>query len=298
MFLSGRVRIAGAITATAAIVTGLALVLASSATPPARAAASATLEPATSPPASPPSANGSPPCVQQLSQHGDDRLLVVIGASFTAGVGPGNPDRSWAAVLARMLRWNAIVYGVPGAGYVRSGASRKGPVTTEMARIDLSALHPSLVIVQAGHDDIGVPARLEERRVARTIALIRAEAPGARIALVTVFPGRASLAAAHRTDQAIVAGATAADPGLIIMDPLTAHWRYQRSADGLHPTVAGSDWLAGQVAGVLRGHGMGAVRATDPMFCDYNSPGKHSRIRVPPPAAASARTDPPWLSAT
>jgi lysophospholipase L1-like esterase len=222
----------------------------------------------------------------------------VIGASFTAGVGPGNPDQSWAAVLARMLHWNAIVYGVPGAGYVRSGASRKGPVTAEIARIDLSALDPSLVIVQAGHDDIGVPAGLEERQVARTIALIRADVPRARIALVTVFPGRASLAAADRTDQAIVAGATTADPRVIVMDPLTAHWRYQRSADGLHPTVAGSDWLAGEVAGVLRGLGMRTVRATDPLFCDYNSAGKHSRIRVPPPAAASARTDPPWLSAT
>jgi lysophospholipase L1-like esterase len=197
-----------------------------------------------------------------------------------------------------MLHWDAIVYGVPGAGYVRSGVSRKGPVTAEIARIDLNSLDPSLVIVQAGHDDIGVPARLEEQRAARTIALIRAEAPGAQIAVVTVFPGRASLAAAGRTDQAIVAGATTADPGVIVLDPLTAHWQYQRSADGLHPTVAGSDWLAGEITGMLRGYGVRAVRATDPLLCDYNGAGKHSRIRVPPPAAPSARTDPPWLSAT
>jgi acyl-CoA thioesterase I len=254
-------RIAGVTATTAAIVTGLALLLTAPATPPARAVTSATLRPAPTRTAG---------CVQRLSHAAGGRLLVVVGASFTAGVGPGNPDRSWAVVLARMLRWNAVVYGVPGAGYVRPGAGRKGPVAAEIARIGLRALDPSLVIVQAGHDDIGVPPRVETQRVARTVALVRAEAPRARIALVTVFPGRASLAAASRTDHAIIAGATAADPDVIIMDPLTGHWDYQRTADGLHPTVAGSDWLAREVAGILHGYGVRAVRDVRamPVLCD------------------------------
>jgi lysophospholipase L1-like esterase len=308
VFLRGRVRIAAAAAATAAAaaVTGLVLVLASSATPPAqatppaRAIAAATNSPtAVVQDARPPSVSA---CVQELGHDRGAHLLVVVGASFTAGVGPGNPDKSWAVVLARTLHWNAVVYGVPGAGYVRLGAGRRGPVTAELARIDLSALDPDLIIVQAGHDDIGVNPGLEERRVADTIALIRAEAPGARIALVTVFPGRAARAAAWRTDRAIVTGATAADPDVIIMDPLAARWDYQRSADGLHPTVAGSDWLAGQIAGLLRGHGVRAATASasaKPVLCDYSSAekhtpaGKHSRILVPPPDGASTRIDPP-----
>jgi lysophospholipase L1-like esterase len=115
--------------------------------------------------------------------------LAVIGASFTAGVGPGNPGKSWAVLLARMLRWDAVIYGVPGAGYVRAGAGRQGPVAAEIARLDLRALTPALVIVQAGHDDIGVPLRLEQRRVQQAIALIHAKTPRARIALLTVFAG-------------------------------------------------------------------------------------------------------------
>ena len=92
--------------------------------------------------------------------------LAIVGASFTAGVGPGNPGKSWAVLLARLLHWDAVVYGDPGAGYVRAGVGRMGPVAAEIARIDLRALAPALVIVQAGHDDIGVPLRLEQRRVA------------------------------------------------------------------------------------------------------------------------------------
>jgi acyl-CoA synthetase (AMP-forming)/AMP-acid ligase II len=80
-----------------------------------------------------------------------------------------------------------VVEGVPGAGYVRAGADGRGPIAAELTRIGLRALGPSLVIIQAGHDDIGVPVRTEQQRVRQAIALIRAMAPHARIALITVF---------------------------------------------------------------------------------------------------------------
>jgi acyl-CoA thioesterase I len=181
--------------------------------------------------------------------------LVVVGASFTAGVGSG-PSRSWAVLLARHLRWDAVVYGVPGAGYVRAGVRHGGPVVAEVDRIGLTALKPSLIIVQAGHDDIGVPPGLERQRVRQAIAVIRAEAPQARIALLTVFPGRSPAAAAYRTDQAIVTTARAADRSVIIIDPLTGRWTYSHVRDGLHPTPAGSAWIAGQVAAILHDHGI------------------------------------------
>ena len=203
--------------------------------------------------------------------------LAIIGASFTAGVGPGNPGKSWAADLARLLHWDAVRYGDPGAGYVRAGVGRMGPVAAEIARLDLRALAPALVIVQAGHDDIGVPLRLEQRRVQQAVALIHAEAPHARIALLTVFAarsgtaaarsgtaagrsgtaaGRSGTAAAYRTDHAIVTAGRTADRNVIIIDPLAAGWAFPRSRDGLHPTAAGHAWIAGQVAGILREHGV------------------------------------------
>ncbi len=202
--------------------------------------------------------------------------LSVVGASFTAGVGAGNPGKSWAVVLARRLHWDAVIYGDPGAGYVRAGVTREGPVAAEIARVDLRALAPALVIVQAGHDDIGVPLSLEQRRVEQAVALIHAEAPHARIALLTVFTGRSPSAAAYRTDHAIVTAGRAADRNVIIIDPLAAGWTFPRSRDGLHPTAPGSAWIAGQVAGSLREHG---VRPAAPqpdkagaIICDWSIP--------------------------
>jgi acyl-CoA thioesterase I len=208
--------------------------------------------------------------IERAQPHSVPRMAVV-GASFTAGVG-SSPDHSWAVLLASHLRWDAVVYGVPGAGYVRPGADHGGPVLAEVAHVSLHALAPSLVIVQAGHDDMGVPSALEQQRVAHVISVIRAEAPAARIVLLTVFSGRSSPPAAYRTDQAIITAARSADRAVIIIDPLTARWTFPHVRDGLHPTAAGGAWIAGQVAAILSGHGVRPAPAgagPEPIICDH-----------------------------
>jgi lysophospholipase L1-like esterase len=226
-------------------------------------------------PAAPPGRPGPDfaACEQQLDRaqlHGLPRL-AVLGASFTAGVG-SSPGQSWAVVLARHLHWDAVVYGVPGAGYVRGGVGRGGPVAAEVAHAGLRALAPSLIIVQVGHDDIGVPAALERQRVTQAITTLRAQAPAARIVLLTVFPGRSAQAAAYRTDHAIVTAAQTADPAVIIIDPLTGKWIFPHIRDGLHPTAAGSAWIASQVGSILDGHGVRPAPAgagPAPIICDH-----------------------------
>ena len=219
----------------------------------------------------------------QRTRRGTGRhvpTVVIVGASITAGVGSGQPDGSWAALLARRLGWDAVVFGDPGAGYVRPGVHRRGPVSRELSQVDLRKLNPALVIVQAGHNDMGVPASLEQLRVKQVIAQIRAAVPDAGIALITVFVGRLHRPAAYQTDRTIVSAAQAADPAVIIMDPLAGNWKFARIRDGLHPTAAGSEWIAGQVAQILEGRGVHPVLAPrgagaapggrpDTIICDF-----------------------------
>ena len=203
--------------------------------------------------------------------------VAIVGASITAGVGPGNPDSSWAVRLAHLEHWDAVIYSDPGAGYVRRGILRQGPVAAELAWVGLRALRPALVIVQAGHNDIGEPLQLERQRVAQAIALIRAEAPRARIALLTVFPGKSHAARVYQTDQAIVTAALAGDPGVIIMDPLTGRWVYPRVRDRLHPTADGDLQIELKVAEILREHGVvPAPSGSGGLICD-------SAVEVRPP---------------
>jgi acyl-CoA thioesterase I len=213
--------------------------------------------------------------VLERAHHRGAGPLAIVGASFTAGVGPGTAGRSWAALLARMLRTDAVVDGVPGAGYVHAGQGHRGPMAALLTRIGLRDLDPSLVIIQAGHDDIGVPTAIEQQRVKATIALIRAQAPAAKIALLTVFTRidrhrSFDPAAAQRTDHAIVSAARAADPGVIIIDPLAAHWSFPRVPGGLHPTAGGDVWIAHRVALALQEHGVrrGPASAGTTLVCD------------------------------
>jgi lysophospholipase L1-like esterase len=200
--------------------------------------------------------------------------VAIAGASYTAGTGPNNPELSWAVDLARQLRWNAVIYGVPGAGYVTAGTSGRGPMRRMLSTEELHELGPALVIVQAGFDDIGVPAGLEERRVGAAVDLIRAAAPHAKLGLLTTFgftpEGSPPLLA---TDHAIIAGGTAADPAVIVMDPLAGRWAYPRARAGsLHPSAAGDAWIARTVATILRGQGVRAAPATStaPVICDVS----------------------------
>ena len=68
--------------------------------------------------------------------------------------------------------------------------------------------------------------------------------------------------------------ARAADHAVIIIDPLTGRWRFPHVRDGLHPTAAGSAWIAGQVAAVLREQGVRPAPAPasglrGPVVCDH-----------------------------
>jgi lysophospholipase L1-like esterase len=224
--------------------------------------------------------------------------VAIVGASITAGVGSGDPAGSWAVLLARQLHWNAFVYGVPGAGYVHAGLGRKGPVAAEIDRAHLGALRPTLVIVQAGHDDMRVPPGLERQRVEQTVAMIKAQAPRARIALITVFAGRSRPPSLYRTDQAIVTGATAADPQVIIMDPLASGWRFPHAPDGLHPSARGDAWIAGTVAGILRQYGVRpAAAGRGAALCTLSISGAiwppAEPIRAPSRLAPRPPPDPP-----
>ena len=198
-------------------------------------------------------------------------VAAVVGASYTAGVGPDNPVQSWAVQLAQELHWNAVVYGAPGAGYARGGRGGTGSMSSLLEAEDLGHLDPDLVIVQAGHDDEGVPTAVEASRVRAVLSQIHAAAPHARIALLTTFSATADGTPALRaTDQAIVAAAGAADPGAVIMDPLAGRWRFGHAHGGLHPTAAGDQWIARRVAAILAANGVGAARADGPppVICD------------------------------
>jgi lysophospholipase L1-like esterase len=183
-------------------------------------------------------------------------LLAVVGASFSAGVGAGHPDQAWPQDLARIMHWRLALSADPGAGYVNPGAGHRGPFAKLAGRLHLARTDPGTIIIQGGHDDIGRPLPLIRARVEALIASVHRACPRSRLAVLTVFPRGVPDPATKATDRAIVAAARQADPAVIVFDPITGHWQFPRIGDHLHPTPAGHEWIAHQLAIGLRADGL------------------------------------------
>jgi lysophospholipase L1-like esterase len=185
------------------------------------------------------------------------RLVLVVGASFTAGIGPNNPSLNWAVRLGKLLDWRAVTLGVPGEGYSEPGLDHSGPLLRLFRHIDLASLHPSLIIVQAGHDDWRASARLEAQRVTALLHYLEMAAPYARLAFLTAFSAQrvesrisGRISRANSTIMSVIA---AADTRAIIINP--SDWRFPRVTDGLHPTAEGDSIIARHVLNVLASDG-------------------------------------------
>lgn len=190
-------------------------------------------------------------------------LLAVLGASFAAGIGASSPSLAWPEDLARTLGWRLALSADPGAGYVNPGRDDLGPFRRLLARLHLAEQDPAIVIVQGGHDDIGWTPSLVRRRVEGLIGEIEQQAPQARIGVLSVFErGDHPPARALAVNKAIIEGARAADPGVMIFDPVGSRWHFPRRAGHLHPTNAGDRWIARRLAYELRRDGaLGVVPA-------------------------------------
>ncbi|HEY2206141.1 MAG TPA: SGNH/GDSL hydrolase family protein [Pseudonocardia sp.] len=216
-------------------------------------------------------------------------LLVVVGASFAAGAGVVRAEDSWPFRLARAQGWRVVVSATPGAGFISSGAHAMGPLSRLAARLDLARLHPSLIIVQGGHNDLGRPPADVAARVTDLVLTLRRAAPGARLVVLSVFSGsRGPSATALTLDHAIVTAARSADPSVLVVDPLAQRWTFPRVADQLHPSAAGHAWIAARLARDLDEATPAPDAVPTSMIGPATAPGRLAGPPSDPPASSVA----------
>ena len=172
-----------------------------------------------------------------VTGHGS--RTVVLGDSYSAGLGLAHPGRSWA----RALPGRVHVYGFSGSGFSR-GASPCGAVAFDQRASRALAGRPSLVVVEGGLNDYDRSADDIRAGLRRLLADV-----GDRKVLV-VGPVAAPLRARGAARVDAVLRSETARTGTPYLSMLDEHFSYL--PDQLHLTAAGHKEFGAVVADALR----------------------------------------------
>ncbi|TQL56135.1 SGNH/GDSL hydrolase family protein [Subtercola boreus] len=169
-------------------------------------------------------------------------VVVAIGDSIMSGHGLDDPSQSWPERLASRNGWQLTDLADDGTGFVQPGDADD----TFQTQADLAVqLDPSIVIIAASNNDLGVDSGDLEAQTMSTVQSLRAALPNAQIIALSAFWGDESppdeLQEAtddiHSAADAI--GATFVDIG----QPLAGRPDLMQD-DDVHPTAAGQELLA------------------------------------------------------
>ncbi len=177
--------------------------------------------------------------------------VLIVGDSYTTGRGSYDGTHGWAQDLATERGWDATIDGVPGTGYVNTGATNSTR-WNYVSRIERSAaLDPQLVIVQGSQNDWLVSAATLEARVERTLRTAQRQWPRAVVVAVGPSAPQPRAESTAGISSAVAAGARAA--GVPYVDPLDGQWFTAMNSasyaapDGQHLNDAGYLYLAGRI---------------------------------------------------
>ncbi|MCQ6271149.1 SGNH/GDSL hydrolase family protein [Pseudarthrobacter sp. R1] len=179
-------------------------------------------------------------------------VLLVMGDSYTAGVGADQPDQGWAYLVAGQLGYPTNIDGVSGTGFAWGGGGQDelaGEYEVRLQEIAADpAFVPNVLILQGGQNDSRIP-NLEEvtAATAQTIEAARRFWPGVQVVVLGPSAPQPLAEELRGVNSAVRAGAAAA--GAPFIDATEAGWFTTANspgfdADGAHPNSAGHAYIA------------------------------------------------------
>lgn len=200
--------------------------------------------------------------VNPLAGLPSEPAVLVIGDSYTEGIGASRPDRGWVRIVAETLSWNITIDAVGGTGFAQGTLANGRTDLAFRQRMDAHRASDrdfDLVVLQGGLNDYFVPHRAEVATVVGAVEAAREHWPDAAIVIFgPVEPLGGGVRHSARAD-AVREGAEESDA--VYIDPASpSPWFTQRnsarfdSGDGLHVNDAGHAYLAARFAAALQAH--------------------------------------------
>lgn len=179
-------------------------------------------------------------------------VLLVMGDSYTAGVGADQQDQGWAYLVARQLGYPTNIDGVSGTGFAWGGGGQDELAGEYENRLRETAANPAFVpnvlALQGGQNDSQVPNAEEvTAATAQTIEAARRFWPGVQVVVLGPSAPQPLAEELRGVNTAVRAGAAAA--GAPYIDAVEAGWFTTANspgfdADGAHPNSAGHAYIA------------------------------------------------------
>lgn len=189
--------------------------------------------------------------------------LLVFGDSIVAGAGSSTPpSTSFGYDLGEQLGWPTAISGVGGTGYLNRGPEvgldlSYGARLQSLPEVGLAA---DVIVVEGGLNDRWQPADALAAAATSFLQLLRAKAPTAQVVVVGATapaPDDAASVAASAAVNAVLSTVTAAQAAVFV-DPVAENWFTPVNtpafitADRIHPTDAGHEYMATRLAAHLR----------------------------------------------
>ena len=192
-------------------------------------------------------------------------VVMILGDSYTAGLPDVPPEQTFAAETARRLKWQLIIGGRYGSGFVTPG--RTGQTFATLFNQQLAwRPAPDMIVVSGGHNDW--PHSYEQVTTAarQLLTTIKRRWPASRLVLMGPLWGSDPPPKGLQVRDALQEAAGRLHVPFI--DPLAEQWitgdihsgignasAYIRR-DGTHPTPAGNRYFADRFITDLRKLGL------------------------------------------
>lgn len=217
---------------------------------PVKASSQAATPTATATPSPTPTATAT---AQRLGiQLPSEPVLLILGDSYTAGVGASPADQGWAYLVAGSLGYPTNIEGEPGTGFAWGGGAQDELALEYEVRLQTIAEDPSfvpnLLILQGGQNDslISNPEEIK-RATTQTIESARRFWPGVQVVVLGPSAPQPFAEELTAANSAVRAGAQAANAPFI--DAYEAGWFTGANSpgfdfDGAHVNTAGHAHMA------------------------------------------------------
>lgn len=175
-------------------------------------------------------------------------VLAVYGDGYAAGNSSGGlGPAGWPARVASSAGAQLSLHAVPRAGYASVGATGQDLLQAVQATPVPDA---TVTVLFGSRNDAGEPVAAVQRNAAAAMAAVRDQAPGTTLLVIgPVWDDGSIPAGVVAARDAVRAAAEAA--GVPFVDPLAEGWFARQSnliaADGVSPTDAGHEYLAGLI---------------------------------------------------